>query len=97
MTPRSIVAVGIVSGTLVAKMTKRVAKNKAEYLTGFLRSGTERIGLTAFDKDVVAALAAMDKGEPLAVSGQIDLNEWTDKKTGEPRSGLRITALRLMS
>ena len=84
------------SSTAVCKM--RVANNR-KYKT---RDGDERdenlfINVTAWAKSAEFCSEYMRKGTPVLVEGELRMNEWEDKTTGQKRTAIEINALRIQS
>jgi len=51
----------------------------------------------AFSESVIHTMLALSDGDSLAVSGELAVNQWQDKQTGETRTGLDVTVHQAMT
>jgi single-stranded DNA-binding protein len=84
------------AGELVRDPERRTAKSGNDYATALMRSGEDLVSLAVFDTDLVERLLALVKGDPLAISGRLQVSVY-DAKDGETRCGLSVTVTRLMT
>jgi single-stranded DNA-binding protein len=91
----------LIQGRLAADPERREAKNGKGYATARLsvtdREGGEHLVLaTAFDEQAVAALLALERGDAVAVAGELSVQVWTPEGR-EPRPSLRVLVHRVLS
>lgn len=69
-----------------------------EYFGGKNGERKERtcfVDIVAWDRQAATCAEHLRKGMPVFVEGKLQLDEWTDKQTGEKRTKLRIRADRV--
>lgn len=87
----------LAAAPLITDPVERVAKTGAPYVTFSLR--TDECGIVnciAFDKDCVAELVRLRKGDSVSVAGRCEFREWTDKH-GMEKAGLGCTVDKVMT
>jgi single-stranded DNA-binding protein len=85
------------SGELVKTPERRATKAGNDYATGLLRvDGDTLVSVTCFDTGLVEQLLTLSKGDPLSVSGRLQISVY-DAKDGEHRCSLSVTVTRLMA
>ena len=81
----------IQSGTGVLDL--RMALNRrAKNSDGTYRDEATFVEVTVWGKTAENCAEYLSKGSPVFVEGRLTLDQWEDKKTGEKRSKLRVTA-----
>ena len=84
------------SGTAVCKM--RVASTRRfKTRDGEQRDENMFINVTAWAKSAEFCGEYMRKGTPVLVEGELRMNEWEDKNTGQKRSAIEINSVRIQS
>jgi len=92
----------LIEGTLVADPVERISARGQAFVTASVRApsseGDEAVlcSVITFSTEAGAALAALQKGDSVAISGHAGLRSWTSRE-GETRTGLSITASRVLS
>jgi len=76
-------------GTAVASF--RLAVNRHYVSNGEPRQATLFIAASAWGA-LAESLRDLDRGSVVLVEGRLELNEWSDPKSGQPRSEVRIVA-----
>lgn len=84
------------SGELVRDPERRTAKSGNDYATALMRAGEDLVSLAVFDAELAERLLALEKGDPLSVSGRLQASVY-DAKDGKTRCGLSVTVTRLMT
>lgn len=90
----------LTSGSLIARPVPCTSKNGNNYVRCQLRANagdeTFLISLVAFDEQICKALAALDKGDSVSVSGSGKPATWQGRD-GEPCLGLNVVVSQVMS
>jgi single-stranded DNA-binding protein len=84
------------SGELVKAPEQRTTREGKPYATALMRAGEDLVNLVAFDAELVERLLALEKGDPLSISGKLQVSTYT-AKDGESRCSLSVTISRLMT
>jgi single-stranded DNA-binding protein len=85
------------AGELLRDPELRTAKSGNDYASALIRVDSETVvNVVAFDTDLVDRLLALEKGDPLSVSGRLQVSVYHGKD-GETRCGLSVTVTRLMA
>jgi hypothetical protein len=72
-------------------------KNGHGYATGLVRCDGDRlVSVAAFEATLAERLLALQKGDPVSVSGRLQVSAYADKQ-GEPRAGLSVTTTQMMA
>lgn len=92
----------LAQGRLVRAPERRTTKSGKPYATAQLAVATggdesALLSLIAFRSEVVDALAALDRGDSICVTGRATPKAWSNKSTGEPCAGLSIVVELLLS
>ena len=90
----------LANGILVNDPRERTAANGNKYATGALRVACEDadpmlVSFIVFAAPSVSALLALRKGDACSIAGRASLRTW--EKDGETRTGLSVTADRVLS
>jgi len=90
----------LASGTLVRDPEQRTSAAGKPYATALMRVPAEDTdptlaSLIAFERDAVAALLALTRGDSLAVAGRGKLTSWT--KDGEEHHGLSVVVEQVLT
>lgn len=90
----------LIEGTLIAAPVRRTSAKGGAFVTAQVRCSADDgasvfCGVIAFQPAAAEALAALGAGDAVAVAGPASLSQW--EKDGEHRSGLRVTATRVLS
>jgi len=75
------------SKEIATKTGKRMVTNRLAVTAG---DGTVYVNLTAFNERYAEWLSRCIKGDRLSCMGDVSLNEWTDKASGEKRQALQM-------
>ncbi len=91
----------IIQGKLHNKPVARIASNGNHYLTACVRVSVENgdamfANVIAFDQAVCMALAALDGGDTVALSGSLTPKIWSPNE-GDPRITIDFTAHAVMT
>ena len=90
----------MLSGTLSADPVERSSSKGNRYVTATLRvaAGPESVfvGVAAFDTTAADRLTAMRKGAGISITGELQLNPWTDRDGVEHRDW-RVIANEVLS
>ncbi len=89
----------LVTGRLIAAPERRTGNSGKPYTLAKLSAATEGedslVSLIAFGS-VAEELAALGKGDTVAINGRAKVNAWTGKD-GSPQAGLSVTADAILS
>ena len=85
-----------VSGEVIRPPERRTAANGNAYVVALVRAGDAMVSVTAFDAELAERLGKLRKGDPVTVSGRLQVNAYLDK-SGEPKAGVSVTATELMA
>lgn len=86
---RDVELVDLPSGSKLANM--RVAVNSRVKSQGEWADKANYIDVVTFGGQAEACKTHLAKGSPIAISGRLDWNEWTDRD-GNARQGLKVVA-----
>lgn len=86
----------LIGGRIHGKPTQRTGNNGKPFVVCKVRTPLAEgesvfVNAIAFDKDVAAALLALDDGDSVSLSGALTPKVWTDKN-GEARPSLDLVA-----
>jgi single-stranded DNA-binding protein len=85
------------SGELVRAPERRTTKTGNDYATALLRVDSDTlVNVVVFDNDLAEQLLVLSKGDPLSVSGRLQVSVY-DAKDGETRCGLSVTVTQMMA
>jgi len=90
----------LTSGTLIARPATCTSRNGNNYVRCQMRANagdeTFLVSLVAFDESICKALAALNKGDSVSVTGSAKPATWTGRDN-EPCLGLNVKVEQLMS
>lgn len=90
----------LTEGTLIAKPVERTSAKGTPFVTAQVRVSAEDgesvfCNVIAFSASAAEALAQLDAGDTVAVTGPAAINRW--EKDGEHKVGLKVTATRVLT
>lgn len=83
-------------GTKVADLRLAVSETWRDKATGQPKEVTCFVDVVAWDRQADFCQQYFSKGKGMLVEGRLQLDEWTDKQSGEKRSKLRVRADRVL-
>lgn len=86
----------IASGTALCKLGLAVSR-KYRTKDGEQQEETLFINVTCWDKTAEFVGENFHKGRPIIVEGRLTSNEWEDKNTGQKRTSIEVSAIRVQS
>jgi single-strand DNA-binding protein len=82
-------------GTKVADLRLAISETWRDKATGQPKEVTCFVDVVAWDRQADFCQQYFSKGKGLLVEGRLQMDEWTDKQSGEKRSKLRVRADRV--
>ena len=83
-------------GTKVADLRLAISETWRDKASGQPKEVTCFVDVVAWDKQADFCQQYFSKGKGMLVEGRLQMDEWTDKQSGEKRSKLRVRADRIL-
>lgn len=83
------------SGMAVAKLGLAVNRRFKDSKSGQLREETTFVDVDVWGRQAETASQYLSKGRPALIEGELRLDQWDDKQTGQKRSKLKVVARRV--
>ncbi|NGM16973.1 single-stranded DNA-binding protein [Eggerthellaceae bacterium zg-893] len=80
------------SGIEVVEIGLAANNGKTNRQTGMWEDRPVFVDCTAFGDYVARKVPQLTKGTPVVVSGRLDMDQWTDRQTGQKRTKLKVVA-----
>ncbi|MBI3832020.1 MAG: single-stranded DNA-binding protein [Planctomycetes bacterium] len=83
------------SGMAVAKLGMAIGRRFKDNQTGQFREETTFVDVDVWGRQAETASQYLSKGRGLLVEGELRLDQWDDKQTGQKRSKLKVVGYRI--
>jgi single-strand DNA-binding protein len=83
------------SGMAVAKLGMAIGRRFKDSQSGQMREETTFVDVEVWGRQAETASQYLSKGRGLLVEGELRLDQWDDKQTGQKRSKMKVVASRV--